>query len=332
MSNDSESLSPPPPVSAFVFLRKPLFIFSVLFVAWIFLGKIATHFMPHRPDPTYSVAALQTPSIPEPAKEKDAQIAELQHRLDEMDARFKTLQDTPAAAGKPSDDSATQVKIAALQASLDALTQAHSLEAGDAAHLTEALRKQEEDIATLKTQLADTQAKSLRRLSLMAAFGTLKDAAQRGESFAEPLQQMNDLAKDDAPIQALLTQLAPYAKDGAATLPMLQSQFEAAIPQALAPDNSNTLMHHLQSLIRIRKVGEQQTGGSDEAIIARAEAKLNRGDVKAGADELATLSPPAAAAFATWVGKAQAFLLVQNTLAGLQPALLQDKPASVAAQ
>ncbi len=105
----------------------------------------------------------------------------------------------------------------------------------------------------------------------------------RGESFAEPLGRMNDLAKDDAPIQPLLAQLAPYAADSAPTLSVLQSQFAAAIPQAMTPEDSNALTRHLQSMIRIRKVGEQQTGGSNEAIIARAEAKLNRGDVKASA-------------------------------------------------
>ncbi len=42
-------------------------------------------------------------------KEKDAQIAELQHRMDELEARLKTLEDA-AAPAKPADDSATQQK------------------------------------------------------------------------------------------------------------------------------------------------------------------------------------------------------------------------------
>jgi len=336
MSDDTDPPLPPP-VSPYAFLRKPIFIFGTLFLAWIFVGQAAIHLLPHRDDPNKIVPVTRevSPAKPEATppvaqetiKEKDTQIADLQHRLDDLETKVKVLQDSAASPPKPYDDSALTAKIDGLQTNLDALKQERSTQVGDAAHIEEVLHKQEEDITALKTQLADTQAKALRRLSLMAAFGTLKDAIMRGESFAEPLRQMNDLAKDDVALLTLLVQLTPYAGENATTLADLQSQFEAAVPQALAPDNSNNLMSHLHSLIRIRKVGEQP-GNSDEAIVARAETKLNHGDIKGSLDELAELSPAATNVFAGWMKKAQAYLSIRDTLAAMQPALLQPPAAA----
>ncbi len=291
-----------PAPNAFAFLRRPLFIFGALFLAWIFLGQSVPHMLPRPVEPMVS------PTPPEAAPEKDAQITELKTRIDELEAKVKTLAEKPA-------DSATAEKIDALQARVDALQQAHASEAGDTAHLRESL-------SAMKTQMAEIQTQALHKLALLAAFAPLKDTIMRGEPFAEPLRQMNELAKDDADIQPLLAQLAPYAATGTATLSELQNQFEAAIAQALAPGTSNVLARHLQSLVRVRKVGDQQ-GNDDEAIVARAEARLERGEVEGSLNELAALSPPAAAVFAAWSDKARGTLRIRDTLAAVPPMLMK---------
>ena len=331
-----ESPAPGPTARPFDFLRKPMFIFSLLFLAWIFFGQAVTRLRPENSQ--RPVRTVHTPPVEQAApigigasikaSQDDTKIAALERRLHDVEAKVNALESAAATPVKPSDNSAMEAKIAALQANLDTLQQAHSTEAGDTAHAAEVLQKQEQDIAALKAQLADMQTKALRRLALLSDFEAVKDEVMRGESFAVPFKRMDDLAGDDAAIRPLLKQLAPYAGENPVTLSMLQSQFETAVPPALAPDASNPLTRRLESLIRIRKVGGEQTGRSDEAIIARAESKLNRGDIKGSIDETAALSPKAGAAFAAWQKQAQAFQHVHDTLAALQPALLQDMPVA----
>jgi hypothetical protein len=329
MADENESTEQPP-VSPYAFMRRPFFIISALFAGWVLIGQ---GLMPqHPPLNTMSAASKKSPpntkpsaATPPPGATTPPQNqpdAGMQQRLDEMDAKLKAL-NTTAAPANAAGDAAMAAQIATLQATVEELKKAHSANTGNTAQIMETLHKQEADITALKAQLASTQAQSLHRLALITAFNALKDAIARGDSFAEPLKQMNDLAKNDAPLQPALAQFAPYASDSAPTVVSLKDQFEAAISPALTPDDSSALTRHLRSMIRIRKVGEQQPGNNDEAVIARAEAKLNHSDVKASADEIAKLSPPAARAFSAWGKKTQAFLSIHNALDALQPQLLQ---------
>lgn len=293
-------------------MRKTMFIAGLLFIAWILLGQAGSRlFMTHNPQtaaretPVSSDSVAQHPAFQDMLKEKDEQIAELRNHIDQLDARLKTFEDVLAASPKPAGPSVDNEQVARLE---------------------QKLKQQEEALSALKAQLSEVRAGATRQLSALTVLGQLKDAIVRGEPFAAQLEQMNQLTRDKAKAQELLAQLKPDAETGAITLPKLQGQFTIALPKALAAgQQGNPLMQNLQSLILIRKVGEQP-GSDDESILARAEARLKRGDVDATCKELAALSPPAATAFAPWVGNAQTFLHIRNSIEALQLALIDDKP------
>ena len=122
-------------------------------------------------------------------------------------------------------------------------------------------------------------------------------------------------------MQNALAQLKPYATDGVPTLPILQMQFQTLVPKAMAAGQDSSLIaRNLQSLIRIRKVGDQE-GSSDEAILARAEAVLDRGDVAASLKNTSTLSANAKGIFSIWNDHAQAYINAHDALRNLQLAL-----------
>ena len=84
-----------------------------------------------------------------------------------------------------------------------------------------------------------------------------------------------------------LAPVSAFAATGVPTLDGLKMQFKSAIAPALRPQTEEkNLVANLKSLVKIRKVGSEQKGADDDAVIARAEAKLNAGDVAAALAEL----------------------------------------------
>lgn len=260
------------------------------------------------------------------------QIADLESRLKQYEHK-EPQSPAPAAPQGMSEADRQHVKqleeqIALQQAALaDMKTQFSQRNT----QLEEQVKQQQEMIATLKGQVETLKAHGTRRLAAITAFGFMKEALQRGEPFALPLQQLGQQVEDPQ-AKALVAQLAPYADKGVVTLPALKNAFGAALTKALSEtQKDNTLVKNLKSLIRIRKVGEQQAGTDDESVLARAEAKIERGEIGASLHEIATLSPPAADAFNTWVKDAETLLQVRKLAEALQLAIAHGQDMAEAA-
>jgi hypothetical protein len=206
------------------------------------------------------------------------------------------------------------------------------------AHLEALVQEQAKSLDALKAQVEELQeaendaTQSSQQLALFTALSLLKETIRSGEPFTAPLQHLYGLVPADAKnhdaIIAALNQLKPYAEKGVLTYEQLRTQFDTHLNKALAPeDDASSWAHRLQSLIRIRKVGEQQMGDDDEAILARAEAKLDRHDVSGAVKELETLSKPAATAMEAWMQGANAFVTSFSALDALQLAFVADPHA-----
>lgn len=240
-----------------------------------------------------------------PLTEPPSPIPALQAQLDEADAKIKALEDAAAAPKPPSDEDA---KIAALQARLEALIK--QPQAAPDAHLAALIVAQQQALQALSA-----------KLNAVIALMEIKDAVQSGQPFAEPLVALKQAMTGEASTQPLIT-LALYANKPMPTLTELQNGFEAAIPAALSSGDHGA-MHLLKDFVSIRRVGEV-SGHGDDAIIARAEARLKDGDIEKAVNEAASLPPDAASAFAPWLAKAKALLAVHHAIAALEQALLKD--------
>lgn len=226
----------------------------------------------------------------------------------------------PAAEATPTQLSILEERIANLEARI-----ANSPASGeDVAKQNERIAQLEEKLASLSLQLGSVESTQTRQLALLGAMVPLKDAIGRGEPFAASLMQLERLAKGSSKATAALDTLVPYAEQGVPTLTMLQQQFDASVTAALSghePGWSGVL----QSLVRIRKVGEQ-TGSDNQAVIARAERTLAANNIDATIKELSGLSAPAAESFAGWIDHAKAYLQAHAAIDALQNALTDDSP------
>jgi len=313
MADDAKDKADLPPVPSLAQrLKKLVIMMSVLFALWLLFTYVLPRLvLPMQSSPAHTMAQPASSDVP---ADKDAQIAALTQRLSEVEAKLKTLEDVIAAAPKSGSDDATNAKIAALEAKITELS--------DQSADDERVTGIETKMTALQSQLGEAQAKNSRQLALMAAFDELKDTLNHGNALGVSLTKLTSLSDGQPKIQETLAQLAPFKDKGVATLTELQQKFNASAKLALSHSNSNALIDW-HSLITIRKTGDQP-GTDDEAVIARAEAALGRGELDKTLSELVTLSPTAAPSFAPWVADAQANVHAHETLAALQLAVAGD--------
>lgn len=236
------------------------------------------------------------------------------------------VKEAPPPAPAPPEEASTEPAGASLQtleAKLDRLadlTARQPADDGALRQLEEKLRAQGETLEALKLQ----QQRALRIIALMDAYDRLKERVFSGRPYAQLLQDMQ--RAEAAPLAEPLKALAPEAETGIATLPALQAAFDAAARRALRPEPARDagvwarFMYNMGSLVALRRVGAVE-GDAPEALLARAETALGKGDAEGALAALALLKGPAAEALKPWVEQARAYVTREARLSALKAAI-----------
>ena len=266
-----------------------------------------------------------------------AEITGLPQRLADLEVRVSEL--------KPAD-------LASISARLAALEQRPAGSAGDAAALEKVkadlaafdqrLKDAEgaaADIAALKqalAQLAAANAKSGNGAAGIAlSINQLQRLISSGKPYASAIAALEKFGSGDPQLSAALAPslgaLKANADKGVATLAELQGSFPAtadaithaasSVAETTSPDASfgERVLARLSALVTIRPEGENVQGDEPLARLARAEAKLNAGDVDGAAGELSGLpAGPIADAAKPWLDRARARLDAEAALDRLQ--------------
>jgi hypothetical protein len=77
-----------------------------------------------------------------------------------------------------------------------------------------------------------------------------------------------------------------------------------------------------KSAVSIRRVGADTTGSEPSAVLARAEADLEQGNLATAIKEIEAMPAPARDAFAGWLDGARARASASDTLTKLQSTVL----------
>lgn len=218
------------------------------------------------------------------------------------------------AASDPQKDAqiaALQSQIAALQGQLhpaEAQAPAQPLYAPDPTALSQLS-------ARLDRVEANQQALAKAAASAFAA-RTLQLAARTEQPF------LSELAVVEAGIDdpSLVAALRPYAEKGVPSEVTLAVKFPAVAARANSAaqaddgkdDLFSKLKHALGGFISVRHT-DNVNGQGSEAILQRAEIRLNNGDLKGAVAYLNTLSPSAQKALSPWIDQARARVLVDDT-------------------
>jgi hypothetical protein len=284
------------------------------------VGQLETSFK------TLAEAAEQGGSVPDAAA--------LAEQIGEAERRLQGKIDTTLAEAELATSAtmqALQNEIGALRAKLGALAEAELGSAGDAASLEPEVQALTERIAKLESALPDLasaidkEAADAKSAALAIAFANLRASVAEGRTFAAELQTLQALSPKADDLGAL----PAHAGKGIPTLPALARDFTAAKDAALAPASPppdasilDGLLASAQSLVKIRRVDEAATGDSPGAVLARAEALLDKGDLAGSVKEVEALDGAPRAAFADWLDQARARLGADDNVKRLEGLLL----------
>jgi len=229
----------------------------------------------------------------------------LSARLDAVERRLKAV-----ASGGGANTAALEAEIADLRRRAAALED----------RLRAAVAKLEGEIAALARKRAGAASASA---ALVLAVAQLRDAARGSGPFATALEAVRRLAGDDAALAEPLATLAQYAATGAPSQAVLRARFSALadkIVRAAAAETGGDwtarTLARLESLVTVRKLGEVE-GDSAEAVVARAESRLDLGDLAAAVAEVEKLSGAPAEVAAGWLADARKRLAVDRAVAAL---------------
>jgi len=175
-------------------------------------------------------------------------------------------------------------------------------------------------------ELEAAQAQTFAAASAALASASLIQAAQTSRPFAGELAAVQSLL----PPSSDLTQLQRLAQTGAPTRSALAAEFPVAASHAIAaartPDDKASLLerarHAISSIVTIRRVDAVE-GVGPHAVLARAEAKLNEGDVEGALADLDTLPPTARDALGGWRTRAERRAEIDRRLSNVTEASLR---------
>lgn len=251
------------------------------------------------------LTALETaePAQPGGAASEDA-LAEIRTRLDQQAEQIAAL----SAQGGIDPETAERIQALA--------DQAQTLEQ----QIASAAEQAQAQISAAQAEAAKLQeaaADSTKRAQAVAAIGALQAALDRGVSGDAARQQLADagveapeaLARDIPSVEAL-QQSFPEAS-------------RAALRASLRSGDSggNALTNFLKAQTGIRSVKPRE-GDDPDAIMSRANAKVEAGDIAAALDDLAALPEAArqAPAMADWLAGAEAHRDAHAALSDLSAA------------
>lgn len=248
--------------------------------------------------------------------DQQSEIAALRAELDALAERESSDPDTETSA----IDALTS-QFSDLQNRLSEL-ELRPVSENTGAELSEALQNQItalqariEELATSGAEQVDTAKQTLLR----AAITQVESAVHSGEAFAEALRQIAENS-ETAP-DGTLTDLA---ETGVATEAELRQSFPAAARAAIAAETQanidsgeiSRVSGFLQQQLGMRSLTPRD-GDSADAVLSRAQAALDAGDLGTSLTELSALSDAAAPAMADWIAAAQARQAALDGITGL---------------
>ena len=263
-------------------------------------------------------------SVPDAAA-LDAKIGDLEQRL-----QGKIDSALAAQRGESTTDlKDLQKEVEALKAKLGALAEAHL--AGDTSDLAPQLTTLDQRIAKLEATLPelstaiDRSSASAKSGAAAIAFANLRNAVAAGRPYAAELAALKSLIPDLGDLGALASHAETGIPTVAALADTLTKLAEASAAPTPAPAQTSILdsmMASAKSAISIRRIGADATGDEPAAVLARAEAALNQGDLEAAIKEVESLPAQARDPFAGWLDDARARASANDTLSKLESTVL----------
>jgi hypothetical protein len=255
-----------------------------------------------------------------------ANVPDLTQRLETVSGELASLKAQLDAVRRDSAQAVGPERLAVLSNRIEENAAELRAMQGDLSRLVELPKRVDELSNTI--QAASGQA---ARTSFILAAGQLEAALDSGQPYASQLGAVRRLSMDDPELKTILDQLEEHADEGVPPMAELRVHFEdtaLAVAQAAQSNVSGGWLDQawarLRSLVTVRPIGGDVPGDSPEAHVARAEARLDEGDLASAVNEVQALDGAAAEAAAPWLSGAQARVAADTAIERLRERALAE--------
>ena len=175
-------------------------------------------------------------------------------------------------------------------------------------------------VTALETTARRTMVEQSANIALLMAVSQWREALLAGRPFALELQTVKALAARVSDVAVDDSGFATAATQGLPTLADLQRQFgpaaAAAMRASAMPEGTGAwyrrILDRMLAIVTVRRLDGDAAGTGTAAVLARAENRLDAGDLSAAVTEMDGLSGAAAAAAQAWQVQAKARVAAEH--------------------
>lgn len=195
--------------------------------------------------------------------------------------------------------------------------------AGDVDGLKGAVQSADARAAALGARLDEKSNRNHASDAMLLGALRLEAALRRPGPYAADLALVRGLGALDSNFGQTLDVLSRYAETGVPTAPDLREQLKSAVPRILAAGTvdgatwTERTLDTLAGLVAMRRIPGAVEGDSVDAILARAEARMEALDLAGAVAEVGKLPPPHGDVAAAWLASARARLEMDAAAARL---------------
>ncbi|MCB1782939.1 MAG: hypothetical protein KDI13_02995 [Alphaproteobacteria bacterium] len=176
----------------------------------------------------------------------------------------------------------------------------------------------------------DVPQEDLKAAAMLLAMAQMRDSLNRNDKpFADDLKLLQKIAgKDNPELQASLLKLAPYAESGVLTPSGLSDEFrglagDVVVSSLNGEDVSiaDKAKARMNDLFQVEKDGELLTGTPTQAVVNRAQNRLDEGDIAGALEALQSLDPQDASVLGSWMEQAEGTMAGMNAMRMIRQAI-----------
>ncbi|MDI1228301.1 MAG: uroporphyrinogen-III synthase [bacterium] len=194
--------------------------------------------------------------------------------------------------------------------------------------LNAAIAQARKNDPTLNKLMGGVSAKDMGAAALLLGLNEFRNNINTNQSFEQDLLLMQKFAGDDPAMVDSLKRLSPYAKSGVLNRQQLQQEFKGlasdivmAKLQGQDASVQQEAIKRMSKLVKVRRIDDVK-GSSVDAVVARAQMKLNANDVRGAMQELQSLEGAPAATAAPFMEQAAGNVLADDASAQLLETIL----------
>lgn len=179
-----------------------------------------------------------------------------------------------------------------------------------------------ERVAAVEAMARKAVSRQDRALAFLLAVGQLREAVDSGRPFENELKTAAAVAPAQIAVRQAVEGFAGHADSGLPTKTVLRQRLESLGAEVIRADAVpqdgeswwNRTVDHVLGVVSVRRVDGEAVGDAPAALVSRAEAALEDGNLSAAVAEMSKLQRAPAEVAAAWLADARARLAAAEGL------------------